>query len=54
MAAPPAPGERLEYAEFLHDGSQIHFSVDDDGLVRLELPVVQPPVEVPVVKLHLG
>ncbi len=46
-------GDRIEYAEFLHDGSQIHFSVDENKVARLELPVVQPPVEVPVVKLHL-
>ena len=46
-------GDRIEYAEFLHDGSQIHFSVDESKVARLELPVVQPPVEVPVIKLHL-
>ncbi len=46
-------GDRIDYAEFLHDGSQIHFSVDEGNCARLELPVVQPPVEVPVVKLHL-
>lgn len=46
-------GDRIEYAEFLHDGSQIHFSVDESKVARLELPVVQPPCEAPVVKLHL-
>ncbi len=46
-------GERIDYAEFLHDGSQIHFSVDAENTATLELPVVQPPSEVPVVKLYL-
>ncbi|MCY4145198.1 MAG: alpha-L-fucosidase [Chloroflexi bacterium] len=46
-------GERIAYAEFLHDGSEIHVSVDESNGARLDLPVVQPPCEVPVVKLYL-
>lgn len=46
-------GERLEYAEFLHDGSEIHFSVDKKNTATLELPVRQPDAQVPVVKLYL-
>ena len=46
-------GDRLDYAELLHDGSEIAFSSTDDGSIRLELPVVKPNVIVPVVKLYL-
>ena len=46
-------GAALDYAEFLHDGSEIHFTVDADNCVRLELPVVQPDAVTPVVKLYL-
>ena len=46
-------GDRIEYAEFLHDGSEIHFSVDEGNSARLELPVIQPAAEVPVIKLYL-
>ena len=46
-------GDRIEYAEFLHNGSEIHFSVDDANTATLQLPVVQPRAEVPVVKLYL-
>ena len=35
-------GARIEYAEFLHDGSEIHYSVDDAGTASLQLPVIQP------------
>ena len=46
-------GGRLEYAEFLHDASEIPFAVEDSGVVQLQLPVIQPNVEVPVIKLYL-
>ena len=46
-------GGRLDYAEFLHDGSQVAFSVYANGTARLDLPVRQPRTEVPVIKLHL-
>ena len=46
-------GDRLDYAEFLHDGSEIHFSVDEARTVHLELPIVQPTSLVPVIKLYL-
>ncbi len=46
-------GDRIEYAEFLHDGSQLHFNVDENNCARLALPVLQPPCEVPVIKLYL-
>ncbi len=46
-------GERVEYAEFLHDGSEIRFTVDDKNTLRLQLPVIQPQTAVPVIKLYL-
>ncbi len=46
-------GERIDYAEFLHDGSEIHFTVDAANSLTLDLPVVQPDSVVPVVKLYL-
>ena len=46
-------GDRIEYAEFLHDGSEIHFSVDEQNTASLQLPVVQPNSVAPVVKLYL-
>ena len=54
---------KVEYAQFLHDGSEIQFgaprhnvtyqesqSADD---LLLELPVVKPGVEIPVIELIL-
>lgn len=46
-------GDQLDYAEFLHDASEIRFTVEDDGSARLQLPVLKPRVEVPVIKLYL-
>lgn len=52
---------KLEYAQFLHDGSEVLF-VDriehgeqrlQKGSVMLQLPPVKPPVEVPVIELFL-
>jgi alpha-L-fucosidase len=59
--------ERLEYAQFLHDGSEVRWEAADPGraahaivaggqpagTVTLELPVRRPEVEVPVVELFL-
>ena len=56
--------ERVSYAEFLHDGSEVKISVprwkltqhgDDKASITglLQLPVQKPNVEVPVVELHL-
>ena len=55
---------KVEYAQFLHDGSEILFSEKEsrhfsagrtkaDDLLILELPDVKPPVIVPVVELFL-
>lgn len=55
--------ERVAYAQFLHDGSEVridhvgemHFggNVVKDPPLALHLPVIQPPVTVPVVELFL-
>lgn len=54
---------KVEYAQFLHDGSEIlfsekieHFSeakTQCDNLLVLKLPVVKPPMIVPVIELFL-
>ena len=41
-------GDKIGYAQFLHDGSEIKFDKDS-----LSLPVVKPDVEVPVVEIFL-
>ena len=61
---PVAFWEKIEYAQFLHDGSEITLSrpprnhaQSGDGVSRLgglRLPVVKPAVEVPVVEVFLA
>ena len=46
----PLPfADRVEYAQFLHDRSEV--TIDDEG--RLEIPLAKPPVEIPVVEFSL-
>lgn len=40
--------DRIEYAQFLHDGSEIQFDKD-----FLKLPIVKPDIEVPVIEVFL-
>ena len=60
----PGLAGRVDYAQFLHDGSELimheggadHFSEGAsraDDLLVLELPPVKPPVIVPVIELFL-
>ena len=60
----PGLGGRVEYAQMLHDGSEVrytegelkHFGVGlpkGEGLLVIELPVVKPDVIVPVLELFL-
>lgn len=57
---------RIEYAQFLHDGSEVRFRdadpeavaqntamAEDAGATILELPIVRPGVAVPVIELFL-
>ncbi len=54
--------ERVEYAQFLHDASEITMGLDqwhakqigkDHKTLTLNLPQVKPPVDVPVIELFL-
>ena len=60
----PGFAGKVEYAQFLHDGSELlftektipHFSegrTAQDNLLAIQLPVVKPPVLVPVIELFL-
>lgn len=62
----PQMAGRIEYAQFLHDASEVRFSeierstgihttkvTGEPGSVVLELPVIKPNVTVPVVELFL-
>jgi alpha-L-fucosidase len=50
----PRLGGKVAYAHLLHDAGEVPFRTDDDGALVLELPVVRPEVEVPVIELFLG
>jgi len=43
---------KVEYAQFLHDASELQYKEEGDTLT-LQLPLVKPEVEVPVVELWL-
>jgi len=45
-------GEKVKYAQFLHDASEIKRSVSENNL-NLILPVNKPNVEIPVIELFL-
>ena len=55
--------DRIRYAQFLHDGSEVLYSKGQDhmlsycrnpeGMLCFELPVIKPPVEVPVIEIIL-
>lgn len=44
---------KIEYAQFLHDGSEILFDGEKDGSVSFKLPAVKPDVVVPVIEIIL-
>ncbi len=44
---------KVEYAQFLHDGSEILFDGEKDGSVSFKLPAVKPDVVVPVIEIIL-
>ena len=46
-------GDKIEYAQFLHDGSEIKFSKDGNGVWSLTLPILKPDSEIPVVEIYL-
>jgi alpha-L-fucosidase len=45
-------GDKVKYAQFLHDASEIKLTPSDNGL-NLTLPVNKPKVEIPVIELFL-
>ena len=44
---------KVEYAQFLHDGSEILFDGEKDGSVSFKLPAVKPDMVVPVIEIIL-
>ncbi len=52
----PGLAERIKYVQFLHDASEIKFRTGGDenntGII-LQLPVLKPPVEIPVLEIFL-
>ncbi len=49
----PGLAGKVDYAQFLHDASEILFDEKEDGSVVFKLPVVKPPMIVPVIELFL-
>ncbi len=59
----PGMGDKIEYAQFLHDGSELRFDTKithysagmtvADNLLVISLPVVKPEVEIPVIEVFL-
>jgi alpha-L-fucosidase len=48
--------DKVKYVQFLHDASEIKFSVGRDDAMNdlyLQLPVQKPPVEIPVLEIYL-
>ena len=46
--------DKIDYAQFLHDGSEILYDVDEKkNAVTFHLPVVKPDVAVPVIEIML-
>jgi len=44
--------DKIEYAQFLNDASEIKYSVSGET-VSFNIPVVKPNVTVPVIELYL-
>jgi alpha-L-fucosidase len=48
---------KVKYVQFLHDASEIRFSTgsgDDSSTISMQLPVLKPPVEIPVLEIILN
>jgi len=48
--------DKVKYVQFLHDASEIRFSAGRDEAkndINLQLPVLKPPVEIPVLEVYL-
>ena len=44
---------KIDYAQFLHDGSEVLTETSEDGDIILLLPVISPDVISPVIELFL-
>jgi alpha-L-fucosidase len=52
----PNMADKIKYVQFLHDASEIKFTVGSDenkNDVLLQLPVLKPPTEIPVLEIFL-
>jgi alpha-L-fucosidase len=50
-------GDKVKYIQFLHDASEIRYSAGRDEAkndLNLQLPVLKPPVEIPVLEIVLN
>jgi len=45
--------DKVKYVQFLHDASEIEFSKGAEGNIILQLPVLKPPFEIPVLEVIL-
>jgi alpha-L-fucosidase len=48
--------DKVKYVQFLHDASEIRFSTGRDEAknnINLQLPVLKPPLEIPVLEIYL-
>jgi alpha-L-fucosidase len=45
--------DRIDYAQFLHDASEVKHWALDDGTLQLNVPDVAPAVEIPVIEIKL-
>ena len=46
--------DRIEYAQFLNDASEVRYNIENDGkTVSFNIPVVKPSVTVPVIEVYL-
>jgi len=52
----PAMADKVKYVQFLHDASEVKFSAGSNETkdnINLQLPVLKPPVEIPVLEVYL-
>jgi alpha-L-fucosidase len=52
----PGLADKVKYMQFLHDASEIRYRAaggENPGDVIASLPVIQPPVEIPVIEVLL-
>lgn len=47
------PPDRVDYAQFLYDGSEVKFNYEKENLVAFGIPVVKPDVPTPVIEVFL-